>query len=256
MLATIALTLLSVHAHAAPSMTADMAKKLSIASQQYGNTPTADVQQAAQNSRALYLTPTDDIWVYAHAEDPQKDPFLRAWGSNGKSVGIPGDDPNAFSYSLLKWDLSGFPANSKLAEAQILFTAAPEAGYTAKDAAAAPLEVRLVKGGFAESDWDYADAVKYTPGGDETIVGLTSPTIVTDTEFKIVIDLMKGPAEFRKVFEEAMKKGKTLSLAITSHIDPTSLGMKGVYKVYSKDATDPAVRPSLRIVLENPPKRK
>jgi hypothetical protein len=255
MLATLALTFL-VASKPAPAMTAEMAAKLTIGAQQYGTTPGAEVQKASQNSRALYLTPTDDIWVYAHAEDPQKDPFLRAWGSGGKSVGIPGDDPNAFSYSLLKWDLSGFQPNSRLAEAQIVLTAAPEAGYTAQDAAAAPLEIRMVKGGFAESEWDYADAVKYTPAGDEGLVGMTSPTIVTANEFKIVIDLLKGPADFRKAFEEAMKKGKTLNLAITSHIDPTSLGMKGVYRVYSKDATDPSVRPALRIVLENPPKRK
>ena len=262
MLATLALTFFAAKISAAPVIPAEMAAKIALASQQYGEppkpkTPPPNIATEQQNSaKGLYLSPTDDIWVYAHAEDPQKDSFLRAWGSNGRSIPVPGDDPQAYSWSLLKWDISGFPLNSKIAEAQLVFTAAPDAGYTAKDAADAPLEARPVKGGFNEKDWDYAEAEKYEPsGGEGDIYGSASPAVVTPTEFTIVIDLLKGPSDFKALFDKAMKGDKTISLTIASRMDPGALGRTGVYKVYSKDATDPTMRPKLRLVFENPPKK-
>ncbi|MEA2553857.1 MAG: hypothetical protein QOJ65_2033 [Fimbriimonadaceae bacterium] len=240
---------------AAPAMTPDMAAKIALASQQYGETKPVNTGAQQNSVRGLYLTPTDDVWVYAHAEDPQKDPFLRAWGNGGTFMGLPGDDPNAYSWSLLTWDLSGFPAGSKVVEAELILTAAPESGYTAKDAGEAPLEVRAVKSGFNEKDWDYASATKYAPSA-EVVFNRVSPANVSDTEFPIVIDLLKGPADFRNYFSDAMKKNKVMALSLTSAIDPSKLGMKGVYKVYSKDASDPMVRPRLRLVLEGPKKGK
>lgn len=258
MLGTLAFALLIAPPAAhATTVTPFMAQKMALAAQQYGEpkTPPAQAAERQATTRALYMSPTDDIWVYAHAEDPQKDSYLRAWGTNGKPLGLPGDDPNSFSYSLLKWDLSGFPAKSRVATAELILTATPEAGYTAKDAEAAPLEVRNAKTTFTEGAWDYTDAPKYAPlGTDSEIFGSVSPSTVVPTEFKIVIDLMKGPNDFKAYFNEALKKGKTLALALTSRIDPSQLGMSGVYRVYSKDATDPTVRPQLRITLENPPK--
>src|SRR5262245_33379160 len=124
MLATLALTLLIAKAPA-PSLSPAMAARLSTASQNYGN----PAVPASQLSRAtgLYMSPSDDIWVYEHAQDPQKDEFLRAWGANGRSIPIPGDDPASSSWSILKWDLTGFKNNAKVLEAQLVLSAAPEA---------------------------------------------------------------------------------------------------------------------------------
>ena len=262
MILTLAFTLLLARP-TAPTMTPAMVEALSLAAQQYGPPPANPAPKPPpptgeqQNSaKGLYMTPTDDVWVYAHAEDPQKDQFLRAWGANGRSVPQPGDDPQAFSWSLLKWDLSGFPEGAKIVEAQLIFTAAPDSGFTAKDAAAAPLEVRSVKSGFNEKDWDYANAETYTPAGDTGLFGTVSPATVSSTEFPIVIDLLQGPGNFRDYYADAMKKSRVISLAITSKIDPSQLGKGGIYKVYSKDATDPTMRPALRLVLLNPEKKK
>ena len=262
MLATLALTFLIARPPAAPAMTPAMVEKLTLAAQQYGPPPASSrptpppATNDQQNSASgLYISTTDDIWVYAHAEDPQKDQFLRAWGANGRSVPLPGDDPQAFSWSLMKWDLSGFPANAKVVEAQLIFTAAPDSGFTAKDAAAAPLEVRSVKPGFSEMDWDYAKAETYTPDGDTGLFGTASPTNISSTEFPIVVDLLQGPANFRTYYKEAMKKSRVLTFAITSKMDPGTLGRAGNYKVYSKDASDATMRPVLRLVLLNPEKK-
>ncbi len=262
MLATLALTLLIARPSAAPAMSPAMVEQLSLAAQQYGPppggsrpTPPPATGDQTNSASGLYMSPTDDIWVYAHAEDPQKDQFLRAWGANGRSIPLPGDDPQAYSWSLMKWDLSGFPVNAKIIEAELVLTAAPDSGYTAKDAAAAPLEVRSVKGGFNEMNWDYAKAETYAPDGDTGLFGDLSPTSVSSTGFPIVIDLLKGPANFRTYYADAMKKSRVISLAITSRIDPSTLGRAGIYKVYSKDAADPAVRPVLRLVLLKPEKK-
>src|SRR5207253_2298946 len=103
MLATLAFAFMV--ARPAPAITPFMASRMAVAAQQYGDPPSAPQPTAVPetrqaNSRALYLSPTDDIWVYAHAEDPQKDEFLRAWGAGGHSIGLPGDDPNSSSWSL------------------------------------------------------------------------------------------------------------------------------------------------------------
>jgi hypothetical protein len=263
MLGTLALTFLIARPPAAPAMSPSMIEKLTLAAQQYGPPPAASkptpppaTNDQQNSSSGLYITPTDDIWVYAHAEDPQKDQFLRAWGANGRSVPLPGDDPQAYSWSLMKWDLSGFPITAKIVEAQLIFTAAPDSGFTAKDAAAAPLEVRSVKSGFNETDWDYAKAETYTPAGDTGLFGAVSPTKISSTEFPIVIDLLQGPANFRTYYADAMKKSHVISLAITSKMDPGALGRAGIYKVYSKDASDATMRPVLRLVLLNPEKKK
>ncbi|MES1227512.1 MAG: hypothetical protein ABUL72_02515, partial [Armatimonadota bacterium] len=176
---------------------------------------------------------------------------------NGRAIPIPGDDPQASSWSLLKWNLDGFTKESKIVEAQLILTVVPDAGYTVKDAADSPLEARPVPGGFTESNWDYSDATHYVPIGTETeIFGSASPATINPEGFKIVIDLMKGPSDFKDYFTKAMKKDKNIAIAITSRIDPATLGREGIYKVYSKDATDPMTRPALRIVLDDSKKKK
>jgi len=256
MFATLALTLL-IAKPAAPAMSREMVTQLSIASQNYGGPPVPVSQLSS--ATGMYMAPTDDIWVYANAQDPQKDEYLRAWGSNGHAIPIPGDNPQAASWSLLKWDLSGYSPDTRILEAQLVLNAAPDAGYTAKDAADAPLEARPVKPGFSESKWDYAQAVEFTPiGSEENTFGETSPTNIDSAGFKIVIDLMHGPANFKDYFEKAMKKDRIIAIAITSRIDPSKVGRDGIYKVFSKDSGDPVMRPALRLVIDDskPTKKK
>jgi hypothetical protein len=253
MFATLILTLLIAKPNAA-ALSPEMSHQLAIASQNYGGPP-IPVSQLS-NATGMYMSPTDDIWIYANAQDPQKDEFLRAWGANGRAIPIPGDDPQASSWSIIKWDLSGF-SNTKLLAAQLILSASPDSGYTAKDAADAPLEARPVKSNFSEGKWSYTDAEQFEPIGTEgDIFGETSPASVNAAGFKIVIDLLKGPSDFRDYFMKAMKKDKTIAIAISSRIDPSKLGREGIYKVYSKDAGDPMVRPALRLVFDESKKKK
>src|SRR4051812_32418185 len=122
MFATLVLTLLMAKPTVAPALSPEMVHQLSIASQNYGGAP-VPVSQLS-NATGMYMSPVDDIWVYANAQDPQKDEYLRAWGANGRAIPIPGDDPQASSWSLIKWDLSGF-SNTKLLAAQLILTASP-----------------------------------------------------------------------------------------------------------------------------------
>ncbi len=256
MLATLALTLL-IAKPKAPAMSREMIAQISIASQNYGGPPVPVSQLSA--ATGMYMAPTDDIWVYANAQDPQKDEYLRAWGSNGHAIPLPGEDPQAASWSLLKWDLSGYGPDTKIVDAQLVLNAAPDAGYTVKDAADAPLEARPVKSTFTEGKWDYAQAVEFIPTGSESnTFGETSPTKIDSGGFKIVIDLMHGPADFTDYFTKAMKKDKVIAIAITSRIDPSKVGREGIYKVFSKDAGDPMMRPALRLVVDTskPEKKK
>jgi hypothetical protein len=256
MFATLALTLL-IAKPKMPAMSPEMVSQISIASQNYGGPPVPVSQLSG--ATGMYMAPTDDIWVYANAQDPQKDEYLRAWGSNGHAIPIPGDDPQASSWSLLKWDLSGYGPNTKIVEAQLILYAAPDAGYTPKDAAEAPIEVRAVKPGFSESKWTYSDAEHYMPTGTEAdIFGETAPATVDPAGFRIVIDLLHGPADFKDYFNKAMKKDKVFALAVTSRIDPSKVGREGIYKFYSKDTGDPTMRPALRIVIDDskPDKKK
>jgi len=245
MLVTLALTLLMAQPKSAPAMTAEMSTQLALAAQQYA--PPAVPVSELKKATGLYLAPSDDIWVYANASDPQKDEFLRAWGANDRALPLPGDDPQAYSWSLLKWDLSGFGEKTKIVEAELILTAAPDAGYTAKDAEASPLEVHAVKGDFMENEWDYSQEEKFTPTESEEY-GVLGPQNVSAQPFKITIDLLHGPSDFAKYFATALNK-HTLALAVASKIDPSKLGREGIYKVYSKDASDSKVRPVLRIVL-------
>ena len=257
MFATLALTLLIAKPDMAPAMSPVMVRQLSIASQNYGGPPVPVSQLSS--STGLFMTPTDDIWVYANAEDPQTDEFLRAWGSNDRAIPTPGDDPQASSWSLLKWDLSGFPKDARIAGAYLILTAAPDPGYTLKDAKDSPIEARPVDSGFSESTWSYQDAEHYMPiGGEPMVFGFTSPTDISTNGFKLTIDLLAGPANFKGYFDKAMQKGKVIAIAVTSKIDPSKLGRESIYKFYSKDTGDPTNRPVLRIILDTskPEKRK
>src|SRR5256885_1361944 len=110
----------------------------------------------ATGPQTFDLTPTDDVWVYPHASDPQKDPFLRAWGSAGKAVAATPAEGSDFSYSYLKWDTAAISkAPGKVTEAKLIVTLIADPTYGEDEAKASPLEVRPLKGDFSEKTWDY-----------------------------------------------------------------------------------------------------
>jgi len=192
------------------------------------------------------IYPTDDVWVYPHASDPSKDMYLRAWGQGGKSVADTPDGNDDFSYSYLKFDTSSIP-KGKLKSAKLIVWHISEPGYTAESSGVTPLEARAITGDFKETDWEVAMNRKVTPivGPDGVFGTGAAPAGLGGTkEFQIAIDLLKGPRSFAKAIT-----GSTISVAITSKVDPSEGGMKSVYKFYSRNAEE-RLRPYLEVEAE------
>lgn len=191
---------------------------------------------AWSQSQTVDLIPTDDIWVYPHAGDPAKDAYLRAWGSDGKSVAGKEDSVENFSYSYLRFSLTSIKSGSKLEGATLTLFYIPNEELTPDIAKQSPIEVRALVGDFSEKGWSYDQVAKIAPAGDtKALFGRGWPDkIEGDKPIEIKIDLMKEPSAFGDNFLKALA-GNTLELAITSKIDPSEAGRGAVYKFYSKD---------------------
>jgi len=192
---------------------------------------------------AMDFSPTDDIWVYPHASDPKRDAYLRVWGTEGQAV-VDNESVESVSYSYLRFDLSRLPADKKIRSARLILTHAPGATFDLDAAKKNPLEARSVSPSFDERSWTYEQVAKIGPGAKAAdIFGAAAPvTVNADGEFKIEIDLLKGPNDFR-----TYAKG-TIGIALTSTM-PVETG-RAMYKVFSKDAERAAVRPVLAIELD------
>lgn len=189
-----------------------------------------------QTPNTFNIEPSDNVWVYAHASDPSNDPYLRCWGAEAKSVAPSPSESDEFSYSYLKFDLSALPKNGKLTEAKLTFTHIPNPGFTADYAKANPLEVRQLIGDFSEKTWTYdnVDTVNPNPSEDGLYGwGVPDSFPANGEDFTITVDLMKSD-HFSKALSEAEGKGNAISVAIASAMDPSAMGQKSVYKVYSK----------------------
>ncbi|MFZ4508960.1 MAG: hypothetical protein ACOYON_14825 [Fimbriimonas sp.] len=191
----------------------------------------------------IELVPTDDVWVYPHASDPMKDPFLRIWGAEGQAVAASPDAAEDYSYAYLRWDLSKLPAGAlKSAKIRLVHIADPQ--WTDEMLKPAPLEVRALNADFVEKEWSYDKSAKVSPTkGKEAILGAGAPAFSTGKVLSFDIELKDTPA-FKAAWESALKKG-SLSVALTSAIDPAAVGRAGMFKLYSKDDEKAERRPKL-----------
>lgn len=188
------------------------------------------------------LTPTDDIWAYPHASDPKSDVYLRVWGVSGEAVAKDAAEAESFAYSLLRFDTSSLPKTKKLTTAILRLTHVGKPSFTVESAAKAPLEVRPVRGDFAEKTWKYDDlfALKLE-STDKAIFGKVSPSRFPDEDvFVIEIDLMKGENQFEPYLLNA---DGSLKLALTSKLSVDQ--DRQTYKFFSKDAETASRRPQL-----------
>lgn len=196
------------------------------------------------SARTVEIEPSDDVWVYPFAFDQVEDPFLRVWGTAGRSLPKADDEEGSWSYSLLSFntkDLQG-----KVKSAKLVLTHNGNAGFSAAQSEAAPLEARTAPSGFSEKTWQYEDWTKFRPG---ELLGQSPAKPLGDGKpFVITIDLMKAPAKLAEIL--AKNPGKPLAIALTGKLDPTELGQAGVYKLYSKFATPVERRPKLVLELE------
>jgi hypothetical protein len=198
-------------------------------------------------AQTLELTPTDDVWVYPHASNPQ-DELLRVWGNASQSVATDPNGAEEFGYSYVKFDLAKLPKDSKVTAATLLLTHSPDPAWTAPDAKSSPLEVRPLIGTFVEKTWDYGMAKTVSPlGGKDGILGKFAPEKVESGKpVKFEIDLTKGTAKLEKY----LLAGGPFNIALTSTLDPSEIGNRATYKFYSKDYEKTEYRPKLVISYE------
>lgn len=199
----------------------------------------------------ITLVPTDDVWVYAHASDPGGDLFLRIWGAEGKAAPANADEAGDLSMGYLKWNLDALPALSHLKSAKLVVYNIANPGFSVEQAKATPLQARLIDSSFTEKTWTFEGVSKLLPKTTpEAVLGTGFPeSIPKDSPVEISLDLLKGPADFKKAIGEALASpSHSLGLAVTSVIDMATLGNAGVFKIYSRNAELEKNRPKL--VLE------
>lgn len=202
----------------------------------------AAVALSSQDAKTAVLTPTDDVWVYSHSNDNQ-DPFLRAWGSEGKSVAPNAGELENFGYSYLRFELP--EGVGTLTGATLTLTHKEKPAFTSEMVHQYPLEVRLLNGDFNEKTWIYDRAAQVFPiAGVEGLLGKSADfQVPASGTFKITIDLTKH----LELLEKSRGKNRVFTLALTSVMSAADLGQGCIYKVFSKDAENEKNRPELKI---------
>ncbi len=202
----------------------------------------------AVGATPVVIEPTDDVWVYQFAQDQTSDPYLRAWGADGRAVGEVGADHMGFSYSLLKFTVPKDLPEVGKATLRLVHTAEP--GFDAETAKANPVEARPATSGFDEANWEAVMAKTCHPVADDGTVFGTGWAYPGDAEkpFAVEVDLLAGPNDFRKALAAAAESpNRTLVLALTTRLSPEGAGESSIYKFYSRH-NDPDLRPRLTIV--------
>lgn len=195
------------------------------------------------SAQTLELAPTDDIWVYPHASDPQKDGYLRVWGTGGLAVASDPTQADEYSYSYLKFDLAKLPKTAVLKSVVLTVMHTPDPTWQASDSKTNPLEARPLGKDFSEKGWEFGLGKTVFPTGKrEDVFGSFAPAkIDAGQPIKFEIDLLKGPNKL------LLGAGGTFGVALTSTLDPSVIGNRAVYKFYSKDYDKAEYRPKLTI---------
>ncbi len=204
---------------------------------------------ALLQAKTLSLVPTDDAWVYPHGGDAMNDVYIRAWGADGNAVAQSPNDADAFSYTYMKFDVSGVPAGAKIKTGKLVLTHVPNAGYPKEAMTKTPLEVRAIGTDWSEKKWQFEISKKNAPkSGKEAIFGTsTAAGYQSDKEFKIEIDLSKSEG-FAALLKASA--GKELGLCLTSRMDPGENGRAYIYKMFSRNEEKASRRPVLELELD------
>lgn len=222
-------------------------KKLVWSSNRYGTVPgetnvfVADwVDEPGAAADEIVLEPTDDVWVYSHASDQDRDPFLRVWGGeHGSLPEAVGEGGGAFS--LIQFDLSRLDtatlqalAQGRVASAHLILTHVETRRENAAKLSKQPIEVRAAPAKVDERNWVYDDGAHAFPTGNP--FGAYKGAIdAIGQPFEVAIDLLSGPEDFRKALAAA--GGGKLALAITSPVEPEDQTV-GIFKFFSRNSPE------------------
>lgn len=202
-------------------------------------------------SATVTIEPSDDIWVYQHAQAQSADPFLRAWGIEGRDLADEGEGVTATSWSVMKFDLTKLPKGT-ITGAKLVLTAPGDVGYIADETKETPIFVRSAPAKFEEESFQFADAeTVFPPRSKSPIFGKASPIPSADqNDFKVEIDLMGKESKFAEEVKKALATpNNLLGLALTSGMDPQTAGDGAIYKFYSRNAEE-TKRPKLILTIE------
>lgn len=204
--------------------------------------------------KTLELVPKETIWVYENASTPADGTFLRAWGNDGKSCPADGEDLGQFSYSFLKWDLSDVPKDAKVVSATLEMNNIADPGFTIEGSKKAPLEARALIGDFDAKTWTFDKATKVRPDGTKDgLYGAGSAlAILAGSPVQISIELKLNSGAFSAAMSAAIASpSHSLSLCITSALDPSVEGRTCIYKLYGQNESKASLRPTLKLVFES-----
>lgn len=183
---------------------------------------------------------TDDVWLYPFATNQDSDSFLRVWGTGADLATFTEDGED--SVSLVRFPAQEIPAGDIVSARVVLTHVNPEGGQRA-NVRKYPIEIRSVKSGFSEKSWAHALGATHWPG----------PGVLGSAQFGET----REDGSFEMVFEIAQvdKLRELLSdplgpaFAFTSTAPASEVGRTGVYKFFSRNAPDAAVRPRLEITV-------
>jgi hypothetical protein len=197
----------------------------------------------------ITLNPSDDVWVYKFAADQTSDPYLRCWGSDGKSVADPGAG-EAGSWSVMKFDVSKVNF-TKLTGAELDLYFVPNPNIDEETGKKYPIEVRLITPKFEEENFELAKAEAIRPSNDQTKLLAKAPVVMyANTEGPAKITVKFTAESFSKALTEAKKsETKELAFAITTALTPTEAGESLIYKFYSTNSAA-ATKPTLKLFLD------
>lgn len=219
-------------------------------------------QTATSLVETVTIAPSDDVWVYPHASDPGRDETVRIWGTGGRAVAADPVDAEEFAYGYLRFSLPAHVRNARIVGATLELTNVVNDDLGEDDGAANPLEVRPLVGTFDEKSWNYSDVAKVHPD-PKTVWGRGAPKIAKGEPLKFSIDLLApakdaagkpsaGPSEFVKALNLAFPASGGLGdlrLGLTSTVDAQIVGMRRIYKIYTKETSDETRRPRLVLKL-------
>ncbi|MCW5938697.1 MAG: hypothetical protein KF884_05880 [Fimbriimonadaceae bacterium] len=197
------------------------------------------------------IEPSDDVWVYSFASDQTTDRYLRAWGNDSGSVSEVAEGSLTFSYSCLRFDLPDGLDPEKLTAARLVLTHVGDPGFDEETSRQNPIEARALSATFKESDWDVSMAPKVHPLiGAQAVFGTGwSRPSQDETPFKVVVDLMQGPGDFKAALAVGMRSNRSLALALTTKMNPQGAGESNIYKFFSRH-NEAGLRPVLELVAD------